>query len=222
MQKLHTVYYALELLGTFAFAISGATAAKERRLDLFGIFAIAFTVACGGGIVRDVCIGAIPPAGLITWYYLATAALATALAIGLYPTVQKLNRPVLLFDAAGLSLFAVSGTQKVLSYGFNAQAAVILGVITAVGGGVLRDMLLGRVPVILEKEIYASAALVAALIVAAGGKLFGLPSDWTALMALTVCFALRLLSLRFRWNLPSFANVKDRLGQLKNRRTRAR
>lgn len=222
MEKLHTVYYALELLGTFAFAISGATAAKERRLDLFGIFAIAFTVACGGGIIRDVCIGAVPPAGLTTWYYLATAALATAMAIGLYPTVQKLNRPVLLFDAAGLSLFAVSGTQKVLSYGFNAEAAVILGIITAVGGGVLRDMLLGRVPVILEKEIYASAALVASLIVAAGARLGGLSGDWTALAALTACFALRLLSLRFQWNLPSFANVKDRLGRLKGRREKAR
>lgn len=222
MQKLHTVYYALELLGTFAFAISGAAAAKERRLDLFGIFAIAFTVACGGGIVRDVCIGAIPPAGLTTWYYLATAALATATAIGLYPTVQKLNRPVLLFDAAGLSLFAVSGTQKVLSYGVSAQAAVILGVITAVGGGVLRDILLGRVPVILEKEIYASAALVASLIVAAGGRLFGLSSDAAALTALAVCFALRLLSLHFHWNLPSFASVKDRLGRLKSRTPRTR
>ena len=218
MAKLHPIYYVIELLGTFAFAISGATAAKERRLDLFGIFAIAFTVACGGGIVRDICIGAIPPAGLTTWYYLATAALATAVAIGLYPTVEKLNRPVLMFDAAGLALFAVSGTQKVLSYGGNPQAAVILGIITAVGGGVLRDMLLGRVPVILEKEIYASAALAAAVIVAAGAQFPGLSSDWTALAALAVCFTLRLLSLRLGWNLPSFANVKERFGKLKSGR----
>ncbi|HNW45588.1 MAG TPA: trimeric intracellular cation channel family protein [Elusimicrobiales bacterium] len=211
MDKLHTVYYILELLGTFAFAISGATAAKERKLDLFGIFAIAFTVACGGGIVRDVCIGAIPPAGLTTWYYLATALLASGMAIGLYPVVQKLNRPVLLFDAAGLSLFAVTGTQKVLSFGFNGEAAVILGIITAVGGGVLRDMLLSRVPVILEKQIYASAALIGALIVVAGSYLTCVSSDWTALIALAVCFTLRLLSLHFHWNLPSFSSVKKRL-----------
>jgi uncharacterized membrane protein YeiH len=112
MDKLHTFYYFLDLAGTFAFAISGATAAKERGLDIFGICVIAYTVACGGGIIRDLCIGAIPPAGLITWYYLATALIAAGMTIGLYPVVQRINRPVLLFDAAGLSLFAVTGAQK--------------------------------------------------------------------------------------------------------------
>jgi uncharacterized membrane protein YeiH len=205
MDKLHTVYYILELSGTFAFAISGATAAKQHGLDLFGIFVVAFTVACGGGIIRDLCIGAIPPAGLTTWYYLATAFLAAVMAIGFYPIVKKLDRPVLLFDAAGLSLFAVTGSQKVLSYGFNGESAVILGIITAVGGGVLRDMMLSRVPVILEKEIYASAALVGTLIVVLGSNLKWLSSDWIAIIALIVCFTLRLLSLRFHWNLPTFS-----------------
>lgn len=209
MDKLHSIYYFLDVAGTFAFAISGATAAKQRGLDLFGICAIAYTVACGGGIIRDLCIGAIPPAGLRTWYYLATAMVAAVMTIGLYPVVQKLNRPVLLFDAAGLSLFAVTGAQKALFFGHNGEVAVLLGVITAVGGGVLRDILLNRVPVILEKEIYASAALVGALIVVLGDHLKWLPTDWVAIIALVVCFTLRILALRFHWNLPSFSKDKS-------------
>ena len=211
MDKLHTIYYFLDVAGTFAFAISGATAARHRGLDLFGICAIAYTVACGGGIIRDVCIGAIPPAGLTTWYYLATALVAAVMTIGLYPVVQRLNRPVLLFDAAGLSLFAVTGAQKALSYGHNGEVAILLGIMTAVGGGVLRDILLNRVPVILEREIYASAALIAALIVVSGTYFKWLPSDWIAIIALTVCFTLRMLALRFHWNLPAFSNKKASL-----------
>lgn len=210
MHNLHTIYYLLDLAGTFAFAISGATAAKQRGLDLFGICAIAFTVACGGGIIRDLCIGAIPPAGLTTWYYLATAMVAAAMTIGFYPVVRRLTRPVILFDAAGLSLFAVSGAQKTLSYGHNGEVAVLLGIITAVGGGVLRDVLLGRVPVILEKEIYASAALLGALIVVLGDSLGWLTNDWIAVIGLVVCFSLRILALRFHWNLPTFSKDNAR------------
>src|SRR3569623_32775 len=208
MNKLHTLYYFLDLAGTFAFAISGATAAKQRGLDLFGICAIAYTVACGGGIIRDVCIGAIPPAGLTTWYYLAVALVAALKTVGLYPIVQRLKRPVLLFDAAGLSLFAVTGAQKALSYGHNAEVAVLLGMITAVGGGVLRDILLNRVPVILEKEIYASAALIGALIVVLGDYLKWLSGNWIAIIALAICFIIRILALRYLWNLHSFSNDK--------------
>src|SRR5690606_32310677 len=102
MDKLHTLYYILDLAGTFAFAISGSAAAKQRGLDLFGICAIGFTVACGGGIIRDLCIGAIPPTGLTNWRYLVTALVASGMTIGLYPLVRRLNHPVLLFDALGL------------------------------------------------------------------------------------------------------------------------
>src|SRR5678809_212552 len=109
MNKLHSLYYFLDLAGTFAFAISGATAAKQRGLDLFGICAIAFIVACGGGIIRDLCIGAIPPAGLTNWLYLVMVVAATLIGIGFYHWVNIFNQPVLLFDALGLSVFAVSG-----------------------------------------------------------------------------------------------------------------
>lgn len=127
MDKLHWLYNILDLAGTFAFAISGAAAAKQRGLDLFGICAIAFTVACGGGIIRDLCIGAIPPAGLANWHYLAAAIVAACMTIGLYPFVQRLNHPVLLFDALGLSLFAVTGAQKALAYGHNGRSCRSFG-----------------------------------------------------------------------------------------------
>lgn len=208
MNKLHELYYFLDLAGTFAFAISGATAARQRGLDLFGICAIAFTVACGGGIIRDVCIGAIPPAGLTNWRYLVAAIIAAGATIGLYPFVQKLNNPVLLFDALGLSLFAVTGAQKSLAYGHNAEVAILLGIITAVGGGMLRDVLLNRIPVILEKEIYASAALVGASTMVAGDYFNWLTTDWMSIIALIMCFGLRLLALHFHWNLPVYSNDK--------------
>lgn len=208
MDKLHTLYYFLDLGGTFVFAISGAVAAKQRGLDLFGICAIAFTVACGGGIIRDLCIGVIPPTGLANWQYLVAAIIAAGMTIGLYPFVQRVNRPVLFFDALGLSLFAVTGAQKTLAYGHNAEVAVLLGITTAVGGGVLRDILLNRVPVILEKEIYASAALIGALIVVLGNYLKWISNDWVSIIALIVCFGLRLLALRYHWNLPVYSNDK--------------
>ncbi|WP_204745124.1 trimeric intracellular cation channel family protein [Flavobacterium silvisoli] len=194
------------MTGAFVFAISGAVAAKQRGLDLFGICAIAFTVACGGGIIRDLCIGAIPPAGLMNWQYLVAAIAAAGMTIGLYPLVQRLNHPVLFFDALGLSLFAVTGAQKSLAFGHNAEVAVLLGITTAVGGGVLRDVLLNRVPVILEREIYASAALIGSLIIVLGNYLKWLSDDWVSIIALIICFVLRLLALRYHWNLPVYSD----------------
>jgi len=208
MDKLHSLYYFLDLAGTFAFAISGATAAKERGLDLFGICAIAFIVACGGGIIRDLCIGAIPPAGLTNWHYLVAAIIAAGLTAGTFSIVQRLNRPVLVFDAVGLSLFAITGAQKALAYGHNGEVAVLLGITTAVGGGVLRDVLLNRIPVILEKEIYASAALVGAVIVVLGNDLKWMTSDWASIIGLITCFTLRILALHYHWNLPASSNSK--------------
>ncbi|MDO1447005.1 trimeric intracellular cation channel family protein [Rhodocytophaga aerolata] len=208
MEKLQSVYYFLDLAGTFAFAISGATAARKRNLDLFGICAIAFIVACGGGIIRDLCIGAIPPAGLTNWPYLVVAIIATLLTVGLFSMVERLNRPVLFFDSVGLALFAVTGAQKALLFGHNGEVAVLLGITTAVGGGVIRDVLLNRVPVILEKEIYASAALMGALLVVLGNYLKWISGDWVAIIALTVSFTLRILALRYHWNLPVPSNNK--------------
>ena len=118
-----------------------------------------------------------------------------------------LNRPVLLFDALGLSLFAVSGAQKALEFGHNNEVAILLGMITAIGGGVMRDVLLNRIPVIFEKEIYASAALVGAGVVVMGDY-FGWPNDWVFPGGFLLCFTLRILALYYHWELPVFRNKK--------------
>ncbi|MCC8402801.1 trimeric intracellular cation channel family protein [Paraburkholderia sp. MMS20-SJTN17] len=204
----HAVYTILDLIGTFVFAISGAVAARQRRLDLFGIVVIAFMVACGGGIVRDVCIGAIPPAGLSNWRYLATALAASAVTILAYPQVRRLRQPVLFFDAIGLGLFAVSGAQKTLAYGHNAELAIVLGIVSAVGGGVMRDVVLSRVPAILEREIYASAALLGAA-VQVGFSYAGWTDWWTPWAATLACVMMRLASLRYHWRLPVFQGKRS-------------
>jgi uncharacterized membrane protein YeiH len=199
----HTAYTVLDLVGTFAFAISGAVAARQRRLDLFGIIVVTFMVACGGGILRDVCIGAIPPAGLSNWAYLAVSLLAAALTIMAYPQVRRLRHPVLLFDAIGLGLFAVAGAQKAWIWTNSAETAVVLGMVSAVGGGVLRDILLSRVPAILEREIYASAALLGAALQMALTWL-DWSSFWTPWVATLACVLLRLAALYYGWRLPVF------------------
>lgn len=207
MNKLHSLYAFIDLAGTFAFAISGAVASKEKGLDIFGVLVVAFTVACGGGIIRDVCIGAIPPAGLSDWRYLLVSVIAAIIAMGLNPLMKLLNRPVILFDALGLSLFAVSGAEKALSFGHNNEVAVLLGMITAVGGGVIRDIFLNRIPVIFEKEIYASAALLGAIVVVVGYH-WHWTNEWIFLSGFLVCLVIRLLALKYRWELPSFSERK--------------
>ena len=128
----HRLFTILDLTGTFAFAISGAVAARDRGLDLFGIMAIAFIVACGGGVMRDLCIGAVPPTGLTDWRYLTVAMAAAWMSIAANKFVVRLAHPVILFDSLGLGLFAVTGAQKAIIYGHNAEVAVLLGVGIAV------------------------------------------------------------------------------------------
>ena len=197
----HRLFTFLDLAGTFAFALSGAAAARDRGLDWFGVLVISFTVACGGGVLRDLSIGAVPPAGLADWRYLAVAVGAAVLTMGANSVIIRLAHPVVLFDSIGLGLFAVTGAQKAIIYGHNAEVAILLGIVTAVGGGLMRDVLLNRVPVILEREIYASAAMVAAGI-EVGGEILGWHSIARTWFALAVCFGLRYLSLRYKWNLP--------------------
>jgi uncharacterized membrane protein YeiH len=202
------LFNLVDLAGTFAFAISGATAARRCNLDLFGILAIAFITACGGGIARDLCIGAIPPAGLSDWRYLFTAIVAALLTIVAYPWVERLSYPVRLFDAMGLGLFAVYGAHKALLFGHNAEVAILLGMITAIGGGMARDVLLARVSVVLQKEIYALAALLGAAL-AVIGEYYQWPAVWATWLPILVCFGLRFLALHYHWNLPHFGRERQ-------------
>src|SRR5690606_11667875 len=146
----------------FVFALSGAEAARETELDIFGIIFIAFLTACGGGIIRDICIDA-TPIGLSHWPYIALTLLASLTVIVFHRYILKLNYPTLLFDAICLAMFTVSGTQKTLHLGFGYDTAIILGTLSAIGGGMIRDTLLRRIPVVLRKEIYGTAALLASI-----------------------------------------------------------
>ena len=205
----NSIYTFLDLIGTFVFALSGAVAERQKGLDIFGIFSIAFTVACGGGIIRDLCIGAIPPAGLTNWLYLLMVLAATIIGIGFSRIVNLLNHPVLLFDALGLSVFAVAGARKAIYFGHNYEVAILLAIVTAVGGGVIRDILLARIPVILKKEIYASAAMVGAMIVVAGDYLH-YSKEAVSVIAILACFGLRFLGLHFHWNLPFAGKEREK------------
>src|SRR5690606_1205982 len=156
-----TLLLAFDLVGTFVFALSGGVLAVRHRLDLFGVLVLSCATAVTGGIVRDVLIGAIPPAALADWRYLVTAMLAGVATFRWHATIERLRNPVLMFDAAALALFAVLGPGKALAFGLSPFAATLLGIITGIGGGIARDLLVVRTPVVLQQtELYAVAALV--------------------------------------------------------------
>ena len=191
----------LDLVGTFAFAISGATMGVRKRLDLFGVLVLAFAAATAGGIVRDVVIGALPPAALADWRYLAVSLLAGALTFYAHERVERLRNPVQLFDAVGLGLFAVSGAGKALAFGLGPSGAVLLGMLSGIGGGIARDALVAEIPSVLRRELYAVAALLGAACVVAG-DLAGLPSAPVAVAGAVACFLLRYVAIRRGWRLP--------------------
>jgi uncharacterized membrane protein YeiH len=197
----HTSFVVVDLLGTLAFAVSGAVAARQRHLDPFGVFAVAYVAACGGGIIRDLCLGSLPPVGIADWRYVACVAVVSATTIFAQPLLDRLKHPIVFFDSLGLSFFAVVGAHKSLVMGNNVEVALFLGTITGVGGGVLRDVLLNRVPIILEKEIYALAALAGAAVQVVG-QLNGYSIFITPWIAASVCLVLRSLALRYSWSLP--------------------
>jgi uncharacterized membrane protein YeiH len=190
-----------DLIGVAVFAASGASAAVVKRLDLFGVAFVGFAAALGGGILRDLVIGAVPPLAFADWRYPVTAVLASVAIFWLHPHLYRLRRTVLVLDAAGLGLFTVTGTLKALEAGVPAVGACLAGMLTAIGGGVLRDLLTGEIPVVLRKEIYAVVALGGAVAVAvmewlgAGGPI---PLAASA-VAVT---AVRLIALRRRWSAP--------------------
>jgi uncharacterized membrane protein YeiH len=201
MEPANLLVMALDLIGTFVFAISGAMLGIRQGMDLFGILVLAFVTAVFGGILRDLLIGAIPPAAVGSWYYLALAVTAGLLAFWCHELLARLQQPVLFFDAAGLGIFAVAGTQKALDYGLNWPMAAVLGVISGIGGGMVRDVLAAQIPVVLRSDIYAVAALAGGLVVVAGAYL-GLPSTFVTLAGAALCVFLRIMALYRGWKLP--------------------
>lgn len=173
----------------------------RRRLDLFGVLVLSFAAASAGGICRDLLIGAVPPAVLSDWRYPATSLAAGIVTFFWSPTIERLRNPVRMFDAMGLALFAVVGTQKALAYGLSPAMAAAMGMLTGIGGGIARDLLLADVPLVLRAELYAVAALAGASVVAVGHVLQW-PSPLMAGLGAFLCFGLRMMAVRNGWRLP--------------------
>jgi len=198
---MKTLVLALDLAGTFVFAISGAMTAVKHRLDLFGILVLSFAAATFGGIARDLLIGAVPPAALVDWRYLAVPVLAGITVFFTYSATARLQTPVLILDGAGLALFAVSGALKALTFGLTPISAIMLGVLTGVGGGIARDILVAEIPTVLRAELYAVAALAGASVVVIG-RMLQLPTVPMAAAGGALCFGLRFMAIRHGWHLP--------------------
>jgi len=191
----------LDLGGTFVFALSGAVAAVNRRLDIFGILVLSFVTGNFGGITRDLLIGAVPPAALTDGWYLLVSVLAGIITFFWYAGVDRLRSPVLLFDAAGLAFFAVAGAQKAITFGLSPVMASLLGMLTGIGGGMTRDVLITEIPQVLRSDLYAVAALAGASIVVIGHVL-GISYGVSALAGGVLCFGLRFMAIRHSWHLP--------------------
>lgn len=203
--KSDTLLMVVDFAGTFLFALEGAMTAAANNLDLLGVMVLAFATALGGGIIRDVLIGAIPPNSIRNWRYGLIAFTGAAAVFFFHSFVQEIPANLLLvLDAAGLSLFAVSGAEKALEYGINPFTAILMGGITGVGGGTIRDVLLAHVPTVLRADVYAAAALAGAAVVVAGFRL-KLPKVPVTIAGAVFCFLLRVVSVWRHWNLPRVA-----------------
>jgi uncharacterized membrane protein YeiH len=191
-----------ELVGTAVFAASGASAAVGKRLDLFGVVVIGVLCALGGGAIRDLLIGS-KLLLLTDWRYPLVALVASMFVFWFHPALSRMRPTMLVLDAAGLALFTVVGTEKGLDFGLAIYAACIVGVLSGIGGGILRDVLVQEIPAVLREDFYAMAAAIGAVIVAVGARWESVIGHWTlALTAISAIFVVRLLAIRFRWEAP--------------------
>ncbi|HEX2177824.1 MAG TPA: trimeric intracellular cation channel family protein [Nocardioidaceae bacterium] len=192
---------ALDLVGVFAFAISGGLVAVRKALDIFGVLVLAAITGLGGGTLRDVLIGALPPAALQQWPYIAVSVAAGLLAFRFHPALSRMERVVGVFDAAGLGVFCVTGALKALEYGMSPFAAALMGLLTSIGGGIARDVLAGRVPIVLRAELYATPALAGAAAAVALDAV-GAPLLLVTVPPAVLCVGWRLLAMRRGWQAP--------------------
>jgi uncharacterized membrane protein YeiH len=195
------IIYFLNIIGTFVFAISGALTASAKKMDAFGSAVIAFITALGGGTLRDVLIGSQPVGWMLDTNYLYTVMLALLFSYLFKPKIEKLRKTMFLFDTIGIGLFTVLGVQKTIEFGLDPIIALMMGTVSAVFGGVLRDILSSRVPLIFRKEIYATACL-------AGGCLYlilhetSLPDHWNIFISMALIMGIRFVAVRKGWGLP--------------------
>lgn len=198
---VHILLLILDLGGTFVFAISGGMVAVKHRFDIFGVLVLSFAAGNAGGITRDLLIGVLPPAAIADWRYLAVSVLAGLVTFFFYPATDRFRNDVVLLDAVGLAFFAVAGAEKALVHGLHPMMAALLGMLTGIGGGMLRDVLAMQVPAVLRSDLYALAALAGAAVVV-GGEALHLPVMLTTIVGGMLCFALRYMAIRHGWHLP--------------------
>jgi uncharacterized membrane protein YeiH len=203
-----TLILWLNLVGTFVFGISGGLAAVRARLDLFGVLVLSAVVGLAGGITRDLLIGT-PPATFRDWRYLAAVGAAGVVCFFARGTVERVEHKVLFFDAIGLAVFCVTGASKALDFHLGPVQAVLLGAITGIGGGMLRDVLLREVPIVLRRELYAIPALLGAAVVV-GAQEAGTTSPVWPVVGAAVCLATRLAGLHYELNIPTAPPKRDK------------
>jgi uncharacterized membrane protein YeiH len=191
----------LDLVGIFVFAITGALVAVRKELDVFAVLVLAGTTGLGGGFLRDVLIGAVPPAALADWRYLLVPATAGLVTFFFHGSLGRAERVINVLDAAGLALFCVTGALKAVDHGLGPIPAALMGMLTGIGGGMVRDVLTGRVPLVFRGELYATPALVGAFVAVLGHQA-GLRTAVVAVPAAAVCFGWRVLAMRRGWNAP--------------------
>ena len=196
-----SVLLVLDLLGVFVFALSGASLAVEKQLDLFGVLVLAVVTALGGGLLRDVLLGDTPPIALRESRYLVVAVVAGIVVFAGASRVEHIAAPVRVFDAAGLGLFVATGTAKALHAGLGAVPAITLGCLTGIGGGIARDVLVAEVPIVLRRELYAVPAVLGAAVVTVGDGV-GASGAATAAVAAVVVFTIRVLGVWRDWHFP--------------------
>jgi uncharacterized membrane protein YeiH len=199
--RMGTFHAILDLGGTFVFALSGGVAGVKHRLDIFGVLVLSFAAANAGGIARDVMIGATPVAALSDWRYVAVSLGAGLLTFYCYPFIDRLSGSVLIFDAAGLALFAATGATKAVGYHLDPVGAALLGMLTGIGGGIMRDILIAEIPVVLRADLYAVAALACAAVVVIG-QMLHVSSPAAMTIGALLCFGLRFMAIRYGWRLP--------------------
>jgi len=196
-----TLLLVLDLCGIFVFAISGALVGVRKQLDIFGVLVLAGVTGLGGGFLRDVLIGETPPAALTDWRYLMVPVVAGLVTFAFHPALGRLEPVVNVFDAAGLGLFCVTGALISLDSGLGLAPSALMGMVTGIGGGIARDLLAGRLPVVFSSELYATPALAGAFVAVLGARM-ELPVGVVAACGAGVCIVWRLLAMWRQWQAP--------------------
>ncbi len=197
------ILYLIDIVGTMVFAISGAITAFDKKLDIFGVSAVAFITALGGGTLRDLLIGSTPVAWMNDLTYLTMIAIGIILTVLFRPTILRLRHTLFLFDTIGIAVFTVLGLQKALDIGIHPVIAIMMGMVSAVFGGVTRDIVCNEIPLIFREEVYALVCIAGGVVYVSFG-LFTSSTEYIIISTVSFIFTVRILAVKYHWKLPNF------------------